>query len=151
MRLWLPEKASARLSIKGFVGAGCIFPRHRGWCLTSAPVLHTTVGLYIWSKVLHIARVNVTYSRDKSEGDTWTFDKVCIFACLTNFSLLFSLSSLSTRYLLTHTILIKKFPNLSTIFVQNSRQGNYFKDFLVQFSKINFFIFPNFFYSYEKN
>lgn len=29
MRLWLPEKASARLSIKGFVGAGCIFPRHR--------------------------------------------------------------------------------------------------------------------------
>lgn len=29
MRLWLPEKASARPSIKGFVGAGCIFSRHR--------------------------------------------------------------------------------------------------------------------------
>lgn len=29
MRLQLPEKAFARLSIKGFVGAGCIFSRHR--------------------------------------------------------------------------------------------------------------------------
>jgi len=29
MRLRLPEKAFARLSIKGFVGAGCILPRHR--------------------------------------------------------------------------------------------------------------------------
>jgi len=28
MRLRLPEKAFARLSIKGFVGAGCILPRN---------------------------------------------------------------------------------------------------------------------------
>jgi len=71
MRLWLPEKASARLSIKGFVGAGCIFPRHRA--LMSHKRAESYQGdLYIRSSRCFTRRNGVRRDiRKWRENDAW--------------------------------------------------------------------------------
>lgn len=71
MRLWLPEKASARLSIKGFVGAGCIFPRH---CVDVSQArrcyyqgtLHTTARKLYTAQSVFDERY-----KNNREGDAW--------------------------------------------------------------------------------
>lgn len=84
MRLWLPEKASARLSIKGFFGAGCIFPRHR---VDVSQARRVAKGLYIRSLRCFTRRNRVWRDVRNHKGDDAWLSVMFTFVRSTNFSI----------------------------------------------------------------